>query len=133
MKIETDIGGNLEVPQKFVEMFKKAREEALTKNEDVEFWNQDDSLCFKTWFDEELFDEINPYENYYGKIVPEDIALFLVNYTTMNISFQGGYPIENWFTFKDNGYEYNICAFGWTSECEDSKGNLDMIGYKEKI
>jgi len=130
MELNTDIGAfKIKVPQKFVDLFKKAKEEALSNNRDVEYWEQDEEVCFEDWF----WETLDIHKNYYGKIVPKDIAEFLVNYAVMNVEMGGGYPIENWFYFKENGYEFGICAFGWTSSCEESKGELDMIGYKEKI
>jgi len=129
MKIKTDMQLEIEVPEIFAKKFSKAKENDLSEKKDVDFWDQDETACFHDWF----FDEVNVYEEYYNKLCPEDIATFLIQLETHTIAFEGGYPIENWFSFKDNGFEYNICAFGWTSSCTEAKGGLNMIGYKEKV
>ena len=125
MKIKTDMD-ELEVPQYFVELFKKAKKEALSKKEDLDFWNQDENNCFYEWFMNEGFD-------FDGEIVDRKIAEFLVSKAMNNIAFGGGYPKESWLSFKDNGFEYTICAFGWSSDLEDKNLDINMIGYKEKL
>lgn len=67
------------------------------------------------------------------KIVNKGLALLLIKEKTGTRSARGGYPIEEWMEFDVGKYRYHICAYGWTFECQDSKGRLDMIGYKEVI
>lgn len=63
-----------------------------------------------------------------GKIVDKDLAIFLCDYMVNTPPFIGGYPISQVFTFEEDGKTYNILAFGWSNEDNDS---LYMIGFKE--
>lgn len=128
MKIKTDFG-KLIIPKRFVEEFKKAKEKALEKKKDVDFWTQGDEQAFSEWFDE------THAWRHDGEILDnQEEAEFIVSWTIMNVedSF-GGYPIEQWMEIKCNGYKIGFCCFGWTGLCEDCKGDLNTIGYKEKI
>jgi hypothetical protein len=64
------------------------------------------------------------------RIVPEEVAKFLIDETVLRVPAEGGYPVEKWFVFEDNGYRYSICYFGWPGE-EYDRG--EYIGYKDKI
>ena len=130
MKIELN-RYEVEVPQKFVEMFREAKKNALSENEDIDFWSQDESACFAGWMDDTYFDLI---EKYSSKLCPSDIAEFLITWRLAG-SDLGGYPVSWGITFEDNGYRYNVSTFGWTGDIEeDPKNNsFDTLASKEKI
>jgi len=125
MKIKLDLD-EIEVPKEIELAFKEAKE----KRKNSSGWNgplEDDD--FYDWVGEYVYDL-----EYDGKIVDKELAIFIVNMVTKDIPFEGGYPIENWMDFEaGDGYYYYVCAFDWTISCEDGKGRLQMIGYKEKI
>lgn len=132
MKIEFD-RGSAKVPEflikEYIEGEKEERDEDITK-EEIEK-NQDEYEGFCEWL--EFAGIPNLMEKYSREIVDKELALFLVRERTGTISPLGGYSIENWMEFDVGKYRYHICAYGWTFECQDSKGRLDMIGYKEVI
>ena len=80
---------------------------------------------FDDWLNGHAF-EVLDYEG----IVDEEIAKFVIAYQTQSKGF-GGNPIEEYMTFKENGFEYTICSFGrkGTNEYDFTK----LIGYKKKI
>ena len=84
--------------------------------------------AFQDWFYESFLETVQE------KITDQETAQFVVSMTTESVEdSSGGYPIENWMEFvADDGYRYHVCAYGWTGLCEDMKGDLDMIGYREK-
>lgn len=122
--------GGVEVPKFLEEQWRKEKEEALKNEDDAKFWSQDDNTTFCNWFDDWIVDNREEYE---GTFCDKVLAEILVAHRVRNGLYAWGYPIENWMEFEDNGFEYFICAYGWTAACEDSKGYLEMIGYKEKI
>ena len=130
MKIELN-RYEVEVPQKFVEMFREAKKNALSENEDIDFWSQDESACFAGWMDDTYFDHI---EEYSSKLCPSDIVEFLITWR-LAYSDLGGYPVSWGITFEDNGYRYDVSTFGWTGDIEeDPKNNsFDTLASKEKI
>ncbi|MCJ7455240.1 hypothetical protein MUP07_00675 [Candidatus Bathyarchaeota archaeon] len=117
MKLKTDLGGELEVPKRFEEAFRKWCDgEAPTSSDDL-----------KSWFADFYYDNLADFD---GKVVPKEEARFHVNFATCDIPGGGGYPVDREISFTDRGVRYTVIAFAWTSELDD-KGPLSIVAYKE--
>lgn len=119
MKIKTDME-DIEIPKIVIEKFTEAWQECENKEGYKSFEDFVDDSSIDIIYS--LLGECN------GEMVDEELAIFLRNYVTSMIPSQGGYPTYEFFTFKENGTEYTILAFGWLNEKNDT---LYMIGYKE--
>ena len=119
MKIKTDME-DIEIPEILIEKLTGAWQGCEKKEgESFEDFVDDGGREFILSF----LGECN------GEMVDKELAIFLCNYETSTIPFQGGYPTSEFFTFKENGTQYTILAFGWLNEKYDT---LYMIGYKEE-
>ena len=124
----------IEIPEEILTLFFTEKKESfkpeeiqeMTKKESISDWKSDDIDYFNEWLDSMKYE-------CYESICSKEIAEFLVKEAMNNIAWGGGYPKETWMSFKDNGYEYTICAFGWSSDLEDKNSSINIIGYKEKI
>jgi len=121
MKIKTDIQEEIEMPEILVKEFTETWQEG----EDKENYES-----FEVFIDncggELIYQCLGEYD---GKMVDKELAIFLRDYITNMIPSQGGYPTSEEFTFKENGIQYTILAFGWLNEKYDP---LYMIGFKEE-
>lgn len=119
MKIKTD-REEIEMPEILMKEFTEAWQEGENKNyESVEVFI-DNCGC------ELIYQRLGECN---GKMVDKELAIFLRDYDTNMIPFQGGYPTSEEFTFKETGTQYTILAFGWLNEKYDP---LYMIGFKEE-
>jgi len=120
MKIKTDIHEEIEIPEILIEKFKEAWQECENK----EGYKSFEDFVYDGGF-EIIYNSLGECD---GKMVDTELAIFLRDYITSMIPFEGGYPTSEGFTFEENGTQYTILAFGWLNEKNDP---LYMIGYKE--
>ena len=120
MKIKTDME-DIEIPEILMKKFTEAWQECEKKEA---------YKSFEDFVDDDGREIINSsLGECNGEMVDKELAIFLCNYETRTIPFQGGYPTDEYFTFKEKGTQYTILAFGWLNEKNDP---LYMIGYKEE-
>ena len=119
MKIKTDME-DIEIPkigvQKFTEAWQECENKEGYKNFEDFVHDCGGEIIYS------FLGECN------GEMIDKELAIFLSNYVTSMIPFQGGYPTSEFFTFKENETQYTILAFGWLNEKNDP---LYMVGYKE--
>ena len=120
MKIKTDME-DIEIPEILMKEFTEAWQECKNKEGYKSF---EDFIDDNGW--EIIYSSLGECN---GEMVDKELAIFLCNYVTSMIPSQGGYPTSEFFTFKENGTQYTILAFGWLNEKYDP---LYMIGYKEE-
>jgi len=128
MKFKTDIHGEIEIPEDMLKRFHTWCPENVTFVKIPECSKNCDACeSFQDAFDEYALLELEEKE---GKLISKEDAEFLVNYVTGIVPSGGGYPVEGYITFEDEGRKYTIIAFGWTSELNE-KGPLHLVAYKE--
>ena len=117
MKIDTEFGGELEVPEVIIHEWEKHKKQYGEIEE----------------FISENIDKYLPDE---GELVDKDLAIFLRDFVSDNSPYgglspyEGGYFANKQFNFKDGRNKYTILAFGWIDE-DGKTDNIHMIGYKE--
>jgi hypothetical protein len=114
MEIKLDLE-TIKIPPAILKQIKDDYKSEILSSEDIIDWASETSFALDR------------------EIVKQDLAIFLVEMCINEINYLGGYPIENWIHFTDGNKSYSICTYGWTSECEDNKGKLRMIGYKKNM
>ncbi|OGO22153.1 MAG: hypothetical protein A2Z28_07670 [Chloroflexi bacterium RBG_16_51_9] len=113
MRIETDRGGELEVPQAIIRDWEKSKEHYG----DIEEFIRDN-----------VWDYLRSQE---GKLMDKDIVIFLHDYETGHIPPWGGHCADNHFSFKGGKSKYTVLAFGWNDE--NGEPDIHMIGYKVEL
>jgi hypothetical protein len=79
-----------------------------------------------TKIDKDIFEDfwIDAMEDYEGRILPKDEAIFWANWITSNASFNGGYPFDYGMTLESEGRKYITLVVGWTGDIIDDPKNF---------